>query len=640
MRNKYFHLTAAFAFLLFITGYSQYNKDSLLKIILQNKEDADAIQALILFGESIENNFIDSAMGYYNKARQLSVKTPSINNKMLLYRAQIYGFTKKGIHDSALELTNQFLIEAEKSGNKKYIANACASAGTLYGAVNQNDLSLDFYLKATELFTGLNDTVALAQLYGNISTVYADQDQHKSSVKYAEKSLALAFKLKDTFSIIQAYTNMHNSFGWLDSAALEEKYMRLSLKLGEESSGDYLRMQVFGYFAHWLAENEKYDSAIQYARKQYVIAKKHNYFTEQSESKAIEAWSLIEKKEYAKATTALYEAKNIINEKKNIPLLDRLFLLDIEYDLLKAQGKYKEALEVKEQWTELNSKMKNSEINAKMVFYNNRIYQAEIDRKLAEKQVKINRQKNLIRLLSVSAAALLLSGLLFYLYLHKKQDAKNKELLVRQKEQEFNTARASLEGQLKERTRISKEIHDELGSSLTSISLLTEVLKKRLDTHSNPEIVKISDTSADMVDKMNEIIWALNTGNDTLGSLVAYTRKFVNNFLADAGIELVYEEKNISQEKPIESIARRNVYLTVKEAVNNIVKHSGAAQVRMSVDAANDLKIEIEDNGPGIDFEKLPPFKNGLANMKKRMEDIGGKFSIENNNGVLIKLSC
>ncbi|WP_462255334.1 sensor histidine kinase, partial [Ferruginibacter sp.] len=84
---------------------------------------------------------------------------------------------------------------------------------------------------------------------------------------------------------------------------------------------------------------------------------------------------------------------------------------------------------------------------------------------------------------------------------------------------------------------------------------------------------------------------------------------------------------------------RRNVFLVVKEALNNVLKHSKATEVNITLQRVPDgLKLFIQDNGVGIDFEKLRQFGNGLKNMKKRMDDIGILFSIENNNGTLVTL--
>ena len=84
---------------------------------------------------------------------------------------------------------------------------------------------------------------------------------------------------------------------------------------------------------------------------------------------------------------------------------------------------------------------------------------------------------------------------------------------------------------------------------------------------------------------------------------------------------------------------RRNVFLVVKETLNNVLKHSGATEVQITLERVSDgLKLYIHDNGVGIDFEKLRQFGNGLKNMKKRMDDVGIKFSIENKNGTLVTL--
>jgi signal transduction histidine kinase len=329
--------------------------------------------------------------------------------------------------------------------------------------------------------------------------------------------------------------------------------------------------------------------------------------------------------------------------------------IDSETDLsdyLEAKGEYytfnseyETATKYLNQLIQYKDSINSVEVKTAFAQMDSLLFDNEKQRLINERDIQIktleinnlNKSKR-ITFLSLGTLILLISSLLGYLYYRKKQQLKNKDIVLLKSENEFIAIKSSLEGQIQERTRISKEIHDELGSSLTSISLLTEVLKKRLDTKSNPEVNKISDTSADMVDKMNEIIWALNTSNDTANSLVAYVRKFANNFLQDANIELEFSEKQMDEYLPLEGTVRRNIYLTIKEAINNIVKHSNAKKVTMQVNMADGLKIEIKDDGKGINFADLPQFRNGLANMKKRMEDIGGEFSIENNNGTIIKL--
>jgi signal transduction histidine kinase len=614
------------------------NRDSLLQIIGQNKINSATEKALIVLGEALADNYPDSAWMYLSRAADLSARTFDLENKLSLQNARVKVLLRKGAHRRALDIVNNFMREADSAKNEKISAHAYAVAGKLYGAVSQNDLSIDFFRQAIDLFKNLKDTSRFSEIYANMSTVYADQELYEKSLEYANRSLAAG--TADSALKVQAFTNMHHAYGWLNNAAMEEKYMRLCMELADRYHNNHIKIQTLGNTAHWFAENNKYDSAILFAAKEQVLAEQWERYTEQSEAKAIMAWAYTGKGDFAKAFLHLQQAKSIISGKNNIPPLHNLFLLDIEYDLLKAQGKYEEAMAVKEKWADLDKQIMKKATNARLVFLDNEIKKKETERQMAEKEKKIGRQRFLITALGIGFVALFLSASLFHLYQRKKHQAKSETIKLMEKQQEFVRVKSSLEGQLQERTRISKEMHDELGSSLTSITLLTEVLKKRLDLEKNPEVTKISETSSDMVDKMNEIIWALNTSNDTVESLIAYTRKFAFGFLQQAGILLNFNQPPPGQSHTVEGAVRRNIYLTVKEALNNVVKHSGASRVDITVTYGPELIIAIADNGRGFEPDLVRGTGNGIANMKKRMEDAGGSLFIDCQNGTKILLRC
>lgn len=149
-----------------------------------------------------------------------------------------------------------------------------------------------------------------------------------------------------------------------------------------------------------------------------------------------------------------------------------------------------------------------------------------------------------------------------------------------------------------------------------------------------------------MIDKMGEIVWALNKHNDTLSDLLSYTRAYTVEYLSQNGIQCVVEAPEQFPSQNVAGDFRRNIYLTVKEALHNIVKHSQATRVNISmvtpyntVGARCNLVITIADNGTGFDEKKIRPFSNGLNNMRKRMESVGGELRIKNENGTSVVLS-
>ncbi len=397
-------------------------------------------------------------------------------------------------------------------------------------------------------------------------------------------------------------------------------------------------MQVYALI-NWAREIRKTnpDSAVLLCKESLLLNEKMNYKAGIIKSTITLGECYMGKKDYTAALSVFLSA----NEKygKEISVTEKVHLLDRIYYTYKYQGNYKMAIETDEKWQALYDSLQSGKTSEALLRFSKKVDFLKAEKEAAVKQLKIVKQQNLIRTLVLGSIALGSIALLYFLYQRKKQAVKTKQIEFLQKENENIALKSSLRGQLDERSRISTEIHDELGSSLTTISLLTEVMKKRLDTSLNPELSKISDTSADMVDRMNEIVWALNTSNDTVKSLVAYVRKFANNFLQDASIELEFSEEIVVENQPLEGISRRNIYLTVKEAIHNIVKHSGAKKVHFDVNTLNGILIQIKDDGKGLDTGQSSSLGNGLKNMKKRMEDIGGTFNIENNNGTSIKIS-
>ena len=198
-----------------------------------------------------------------------------------------------------------------------------------------------------------------------------------------------------------------------------------------------------------------------------------------------------------------------------------------------------------------------------------------------------------------------------------------------------------------DRKRISTEMHDDLGSGLTKISLMSQVAGKTSGEKQLSILKKITNESSDMVDKMNGIIWAMNTRNDSLSNLFSFLSNSAFEMFEDSKIKLIWNAPpSFIPETPVYGETRRNIYLVVKEALHNVLKYSEATEVSIKLNVKDDeLSISIEDNGKG--FDSTSPIRkgnggNGLLNMKKRMEDIHGTFNIssELNVGTKVSINC
>jgi signal transduction histidine kinase len=205
-------------------------------------------------------------------------------------------------------------------------------------------------------------------------------------------------------------------------------------------------------------------------------------------------------------------------------------------------------------------------------------------------------------------------------------------------------ARRALE---QERARIAKDIHDDLGSSLTRISLLSQ--PSRLDAEdlaaAVANLTEIHQTARKLTHSMGEVVWAVNPEHDTFDSLANYLSHFAQNFLRAAGIRCRIEVPLSLPKRPLSAEVRHGLFLAFKEALNNVVKHSGATEVHIAlVPGESGFELTVKDNGRGFTeatvaaqtcgedpARSLPG--NGLANMKSRLQEISGECEIHSEPG-------
>jgi len=183
----------------------------------------------------------------------------------------------------------------------------------------------------------------------------------------------------------------------------------------------------------------------------------------------------------------------------------------------------------------------------------------------------------------------------------------------------------------KERSRIGRDLHDQLGANLTQVALLGEMAEADKDSPDEVEAhaKQISQTARETTRALDEIVWTVNPANDTLDGLINYVCKYAQEYLAMTSMRYRLEAPPQLPATPISPELRHNVFLAAKEAVNNVVKHSQAtaAWLRLRLEPERFI-IEIEDNGRGVAAADKNKGRSGLRNMRKRLEDIGGTFEL------------
>lgn len=184
----------------------------------------------------------------------------------------------------------------------------------------------------------------------------------------------------------------------------------------------------------------------------------------------------------------------------------------------------------------------------------------------------------------------------------------------------------------RERTRIAQDIHDELGANLTSISWFADRGRKHLadPAVAGVELEKIAATARESVQAMDGIVWALNQQNESLEHFADYLSHFASEFFRPTPISCQLEIPLQIPEIKMSTIARHHLFLAIKEALNNVVRHSSASEVWIRVKCENQrLTILVEDNGRGIGVRLEKQGEDGLANIRRRMASLQGTVSVE-----------
>ena len=188
----------------------------------------------------------------------------------------------------------------------------------------------------------------------------------------------------------------------------------------------------------------------------------------------------------------------------------------------------------------------------------------------------------------------------------------------------------------RERARIAMDVHDDIGSRITQLVLTGEDVQEALpeDSPVRTQLSEIWDDARRVLSSIDEILWALNPRLDTLRDFADYICDYTHKFLEPAGIECVFEVDPQMQLTTADLPLRRSLLMAIKETLNNTVKHSGATELRLKIERhRHNLVVVVQDNGHGFDPAQIPPGRNGLNNLSRRMRELGGSCHLSSQSG-------
>jgi ligand-binding sensor domain-containing protein/two-component sensor histidine kinase len=181
------------------------------------------------------------------------------------------------------------------------------------------------------------------------------------------------------------------------------------------------------------------------------------------------------------------------------------------------------------------------------------------------------------------------------------------------------------------RVQIASDLHDDIGSALTRIAVHSEIIQTTTEKEKVSSASKrIGNMSREIITTLSDVVWSIDSRNDTVGDLIDRMRDFLETVFPAGSIHIAFKTKGLHFDQKVEQSLRQNIYLIFKEAVNNAAKHSGADEIKISmINGDGKFKLEISDNGIGMNESEIHKGHHGIENMELRAKRINGKLKIE-----------
>ena len=614
---------------------------------IKNKDELIQGKSLIGLGSAYTNlSLRDSAQAYFKMAEKAIEGIQDYDAQTTLWMNQGILYVHLSEYKKARLEFEKVLEFALKENNNEDISRCYNNIAVCYGYLGDYEGSLKMHMKSADMAKDLKDPISLAKSYNNMGLIYFDLDDYKKSEDYLLKSLEIKKEQGADVSVVGSYLNLGNAFRKLgvtekDSVKLNKAkgYYTEALKLGKKTS--YQKGINIAYSNLALVETSlsNYDMGVEFGKIAVNNSIELNDILSEMTSRVNLADAYRYKKQFQLAEVQIEMGMNLARETNNKFIEKEAFLIlsKIKSD----NGDFKNGLRFYEEYTRLQDSISSTEVKNKVNEIEAKYKVAESERNLAEtranlaeSELKVKQRNNVIY---GSLALAFVLGLLGYL-VYSQQKLKNRQL---QKEGELKTALAKIEIQNKlqeQRLRISRDLHDNIGSQLTFVTSSVDNLKfglKGKDEMVNQELSKISAFTTQTIFELRDTIWAMNKNEITSEDLQAR----IANFIEKAGsardeVEFSFHvSDDISENSTFTSVQGMNIYRIIQEAVNNALKYAKASHIAVNfTKTEGKFKVEISDDGLGFNATEVE-LGNGLENIKKRAKDLGGQALIYSDKG-------
>jgi two-component system, NarL family, sensor histidine kinase UhpB len=637
-------------------------EDSLLQIVRENRNESSTFRALKTLGELNEKTNIQKSTFYYRRALSFPFHLEYSKEFVQVHNSLGELYQTLGKYDSSLLMYRQALSIAQKFNYENEIAQTYQGIGLNFMRQSQYDSAKEYMRLALALWTKAGKPLKQAAIYVNLGNVFLDETNYTEALnQFIKAEKIYEGPVGDKMGLSKALGNIGNIeciLGNYDQALdYTQKAMKLSEDTGNELNVAYCH-RLMGRIFRKKSDLGKALKEYQEANKVYRKREDHrnesetyqnigniyfdlhqfqNALSEYQKSLSI-AHHISNKSSMAYCFSgigfALYELKKsdlaiayfdssmtIAREVKN-----RYLVMDAYQIISKIhedQKHFKEALKFNQLYSELKDsivqeeqKQGTDEMEAK---YQNEKKQDQIELLQKDqllKNISLQQSRTVQSAMIVAFVLLITIGLLVY----------NRHRLI-------HNAKRQMEIE-KMRNEIARDLHDDMGSTLSSIHILSQLALKENQTEpSTKYFQRIADHSAKMMESMSDMVWSINPENDSLQKMLAKMKEFSAEILEPKNIVYQFQGEETLNGTVMDVAMRKNIFLIFKETINNAAKYSEGTAVDISiVHEANELLLTISDNGKGFDPSRVQN-GNGLRNMKERAREINADLLFETVEG-------
>jgi len=536
-------------------------------------------------------------------------------------------------------LEKTYLKNAESAKTLNYLlgeAESYSNLSLIYYYQGKFEKDIYYSLKAISIYELLHNNEKLAIEYGELGYRMKRRSLEKA-ILYMQKGKNISEKN----NLEKPLLSIYNNYGYLKELQKEMDsalyYYKICLKIKEKRKDSIGIPYSLNNIATIYIQQNKFKVAQILLNKSLQLRIKQKDKTGIAENYFNLGDLNFSQKKYTEAISFYNKSLNIANKSNYLYLIKNCYL-----ELSKSYEKNTNPIQALYHY-KLYSKYKDSLSNQEM---NNKIAELDIKFETSKKEKQIIKQQAEVKkrnlYLTGLSGLILLLGIIAYL-VNRQQKLKNQQ---QAKEHQLKIAITQIETQNKlqeQRLSISRDLHDNIGAQLTfiissidNVKYAFDITNKKLDT----KLSSISKFTKETIVELRDTIWAMNSNEITFEDLEGRIHNFIEK-AKEAKQEITFSfkiDENLKSKK-LSSVEGMNVYRTIQEAINNSLKYANAKNIQIEAIKSNDqTKITISDNGIGFNEAEIIQ-GNGLNNMKKRIEEIGGKIHISSSeNGTTIEV--